>query len=106
TVAGLLLLRGAISLFSTFRIIRNGDLRSDNFPKVVVTRNNIPPFSFFPYAVIPAEEYNSGDASDIIEHEFAHIRQGHTFDLLLSEAFIAFQWFNPFAWLIKRSVIL
>lgn len=106
TVAGLLFLKGVISLISTFRIIKNGDLRSDKFPKVVVTENKIPPFSFFPYAVIPAEEYNNKDSSDIIEHEFAHIRQGHTFDLLLSEVFIAFQWFNPFAWFIKRSVIL
>lgn len=106
TVAGLLLLKGVISLISTFRIIRNGYLRSSDFPKVVVTDSKIPAFSFFPYAVIPAEEYNNKDSSDIIEHEFAHIRQGHTFDLLLSEAFIAFQWFNPFAWLIKRSVIL
>ncbi len=106
TVAGLLILRGAISLLSTFRIIKNADLRSNDFPKVVVTEARIPPFSFFPYAVIPAEEYNNKDSSNILEHEFAHIRQGHTFDLLLSEFFIAFQWFNPFAWLIKRSVIL
>jgi TonB family protein len=106
TVAGLLLLKGVISLISTFRIIKKGDLRRSDFPKVVVTDSKIPAFSFFPYAVIPAEEYNNKDSSDIIEHEFAHIRQGHTFDLLLSEAFTAFQWFNPFTWLIKRSVIL
>jgi TonB family protein len=106
TVAGLLLLRGAISLLSTFRIIKKGDLRRNNFPKVVVTEARIPPFSFFPYAVIPAKEFNNEDTSNILEHEFAHIRQGHTFDLLLSEIFIAFQWFNPLVWFIKRSVIL
>ncbi|MBK9391873.1 MAG: hypothetical protein IPN68_17390, partial [Bacteroidetes bacterium] len=65
-----------------------------------------PSISFFPYAVIPSEVYNSGNYTDILDHESAHLRQGHTFDLLLSEIFIAFQWFNPFAWLIKRSVVL
>jgi hypothetical protein len=65
-----------------------------------------PPFSFFPYIVIPKKTFESGDNLEIIEHETAHIRQGHTFDLLFSELLIAFLWFNPFMWLIKRSIIL
>jgi len=106
TMAGLLLLRTIISLISTYRIIRKGRITNSRFPRVVISENHFPPFSFFPYAVIPAEEYNSGNYSDLLDHEFAHIKEGHTFDLLLSELFIAFQWFNPFIWLIKRSIIL
>jgi TonB family protein len=105
-VAGLVLLRGAISIISTFRIIRKGAVKTSHFPKVVISEAQLPPFSFFPYAVIPAEDYNSGNYNDILDHELAHIRQWHTFDLLLSELFIALQWFNPFVWLIKRSIIL
>ena len=106
TIAGLLLLKGAMSLSSTFRIIKKGVIKNGRFPKVIISDFQLPPFSFFPYAVIPAEEFRNGNYIDILDHEFAHIRQGHTFDLLLSELFIAFQWFNPFAWLIKRSIIL
>jgi TonB family protein len=106
TVTGFLLLRAILSLISTYRIIKNGTHTNNQFPKVIISENKLPPFSFFPYAVIPAQDYESGNYSDILDHEFAHIRQGHTFDLLLSELFIAFQWFNPFVWLIKRSVIL
>jgi TonB family protein len=106
TVGGLLLLRGVISLISTYRIIKKGAVGSSGFPKVIVSDIQLPPFSFYPYAVIPAEEYRKGNYRDILDHEFAHIRQGHTFDLLLSELFIVFQWFNPFIWLIKRSIIL
>jgi TonB family protein len=106
TIAGLLLLKGIISLISTYIIIKNGVVKNNQFPKVILTGNQLPPFSFFPYAVIPDEEYKSGNYADILDHEFAHIRQGHTFDLLLSELFIAFQWFNPFVWLIKRSIML
>ena len=105
-VAGLLLIRGLISLISTYRIIRKGVVKNNSFPKVVVSDFQHPPFSFFPYAVIPSKEYESGEYGDILDHEFAHIRQGHTFDLLLSELFIALQWFNPFVWFIKRSVVL
>jgi TonB family protein len=105
-IATVLLLRGLISLISTFRIIRKGVIKSNQFPRVVISDLQHPPFSFFPYAVIPSKEYETGEYGDILDHEFAHIRQGHTFDLLLSEFFIAFQWFNPVVWFIKRSVIL
>jgi TonB family protein len=106
TIAGLVLLRGAISIISTFRIIKKGAIKTSHFPKVIISEAQLPPFSFFPYAVIPAEDYQSGNYNDILDHELAHIRHGHTFDLLISEIFIAFQWFNPFIWLIKRSIIL
>jgi beta-lactamase regulating signal transducer with metallopeptidase domain len=105
-VAAVLVLRILISLISTYRIIRKGTINRNQFPKVIISKNQLPPFSFFPYAVIPAENFTGGSYTDILDHEFAHLRQGHTFDLLLSELFIAFQWFNPFVWLIKRSVIL
>jgi TonB family protein len=106
SVTVFLLLRIGISLISTYRIIKKGTSDGRHFPKVVVSENKLPPFSFFPYAVIPVEDYKSGDYNDILDHEFAHIRQGHTFDLILSELFIAFQWFNPLVWFIKRSVVL
>lgn len=106
TITGLLLLRIIISLVSTYRIIKKGTVKNYQFPKVIVSENQLPPFSFFPYAVIPVEEYNNGSYIDLLDHEFAHIKQGHTFDLLLCELFIAFQWFNPFVWFLKRSIIL
>jgi hypothetical protein len=65
-----------------------------------------PPFSFFPYIVITKKTYESSDYLEILEHETAHIKQGHTFDLIFSELLIAILWFNPFMWLIKRSIIL
>ena len=106
TITALLILRVIISLIRTYMIIRKGEVKCGQFPKVIVSELTIPPFSFFPYAVIPAEDYKRGNYNDLINHEFAHIRQGHTFDLLLCELFIAFQWFNPVIWLIKRSVLL
>jgi TonB family protein len=106
TVAALLVIRVFISLWSTYTIIKKGNLKNNNFPKVILSHDNLPPFSFFPFAVIPAEEFQKGNYDDILEHEFAHIRQLHTFDLLISELFVAFQWFNPFVWFIKRSIVL
>jgi TonB family protein len=106
TISGLFLLRCVISVIVTLRIIKRGAVRNNQFPKIVITDLKLSPFSFFPYIVIPAEYDKSENYNDVLNHETAHVRQGHTFDLLLSEILIAVQWFNPFVWLIKRSIIL
>jgi len=106
SITGLFLLRALTGVARTFMIIRRGTIQDTKFPRVVLSDMEHPPFSFFPYVVIPKNTFESGDFSEILEHEKAHIRQGHTFDLLLSELLIAFLWFNPFMWLIKRSIVL
>jgi len=105
-ITGLFLLRIISSVAHTFMIIRKGIIQNTKFPKVVLSEMEHPPFSFFPYIVIPKKTYESGDYLEILDHETAHIKQGHTFDLLFSELLIAFLWFNPVMWLIKRSIIL
>jgi beta-lactamase regulating signal transducer with metallopeptidase domain len=105
-VTGLFLFRILSSVAQTFMIIRKGTIQNTKFPKIVLSEMEHPPFSFFPYVVIPRRTYESGDYLEILEHETAHITQGHTFDLLFSELLIAFLWFNPFMWLIKRSIVL
>ena len=105
-IAFFFLIHYIISIASTCRIINKGKKLKTGFPGVVITEQNIAPFSFFPYAVIPEEYYKDDTCSDILEHEFAHLRLYHTFDLLLAELFIVMQWFNPFVWLIKKSILL
>jgi hypothetical protein len=105
-VAGLLLLRVLISVTKAYSIIRKGTLKDTVFPKIILSEMGYPPFSFFPFVVIPGNKYNSADYGEILRHESAHVRQGHTFDLLLSEVLIAFLWLNPFIWLFRRSIVL
>jgi TonB family protein len=40
----------------------------------------------------------------ILAHELVHVRQKHTLDILLLEAVILVQWFNPVIWLLKNSL--
>ena len=105
-ISGLFLIRSAISILATVRIIKSGVLKNSQFPKIVTTELKISPFSFFPYVVIPGHYVNSESYNEILNHETAHVRQGHTFDLVLSELIITIQWFNPAIWLLKRSIIL
>lgn len=106
SITGLFLLRISYSVARTLMIIRKGTIHNTKFPKLVLSEMDHPPFSFFPYVVIQKKIFESGDYLEILEHETAHIEQGHTFDLLFSELLISFLWFNPFMWLIKRSIVL
>ena len=48
----------------------------------------------------------TGDrARRMISHEMNHIRLGHHADLLIAWFFTLFQWFNPFAYLVRRSLL-
>jgi hypothetical protein len=105
-IAGLLLLRLFISLTRAYSIIRKGTLHNTAFPKVILSEMEHPPFSIFPFVVIPRKKLESAEYPDILKHENAHVRQGHTFDLILSELLLVFIWFDPFMWLIKRSIVL
>ncbi|MFC2098096.1 hypothetical protein ACFLSI_07170, partial [Bacteroidota bacterium] len=71
---------------------------------LVITRISVSPFSFFKWLVIPEYKKKHPDLYKIIEHEMVHCRQNHSVDILLSELLIAFQWFNPFAWLLKSAI--
>lgn len=63
----------------------------------------VAPFSWMKNIAISASDLEeSGD--EILTHERAHIRNRHSWDLLLAEVCIFFQWFNPAAWLLKQEL--
>ena len=41
---------------------------------------------------------------NIFDHELAHIRGGHTYDILFAQTLAAVWWINPFYWLIRREL--
>ena len=46
------------------------------------------------------------EANQVLRHELAHVRQGHTYDHLLLEVLRAVLWFNPFVHLCGRALAL
>ncbi|NOU19839.1 MAG: peptidoglycan DD-metalloendopeptidase family protein [Bacteroidales bacterium] len=68
----------------------------------IVKTDSIIPFSFFNMIFLPKAESNPM----IIEHEMAHVRQAHWFDLILTEIASILLWFNPFVPLYKSSLKL
>ncbi|HEY5327701.1 MAG TPA: M56 family metallopeptidase [Mucilaginibacter sp.] len=58
-------------------------------------------FSFFNYLFIGT---NAPGAETIIRHELVHIRQKHSFDIVLLEIFKVINWFNPLVYLLQNSL--
>lgn len=96
--------RSIYSLLRMYILLNKGKRQKLSGNAVLVTHNrNIAPFSWMNYIVISeTDKKENGEA--ILAHEFAHIRLRHTFDLVLSEMFTFFLWFNPAAWLMKREL--
>ena len=62
-------------------------------------------FSFFQKIYVPKEPYQQGiiDQS-IIAHEQAHANQYHSVDVLFMQLSCILLWFNPFIYLIQKSI--
>ena len=72
--------------------------------RIVEVNGDKAPCSFGNTVFINPEKYDWETYNQILLHEKAHIRQGHTLDLIFAELALVFQWFNPFAWLYRRAV--
>jgi TonB family protein len=67
----------------------------------IVQKEQKQAFSFFNVLFVSKELKNR---STIMKHEFVHIRQLHSADVLLFELIAIFNWFNPVVYLYKSSI--
>ena len=61
------------------------------------------PFSWFGWVVVSRKDMDEG-AREILTHEAAHVRARHSWDIMLADAVIIMQWFNPLAWIMKNTL--
>ncbi|HPR31700.1 MAG TPA: M56 family metallopeptidase [Prolixibacteraceae bacterium] len=91
-------------IFQLFTMIaRNRSFRLKQ-ARLVITRNDITPYSFFHFIFISRDLPEQENWKAMVKHELEHVRQGHSFDVLLIDFMMVFQWFNPFYWIIRRMV--
>jgi len=97
-------LRLMIQLIQLAMIVRRNKITRQEGMKIVFVDRGYSPFSFFNLVFIRKEYYIDGKLTPVLTHEKMHIRQYHTLDLLLIEIVTIVQWFNPFAWFLRRSL--
>ena len=92
------------SLLSIALLIRRSKRRVMADGTILVAHNKAyGPFSWMRYIIV-SEQDLSDNFDMILAHERAHIRLGHSWDLLFVQLCATALWFNPAAWLLKREL--
>jgi hypothetical protein len=104
--AGSLLMLGRllIQFLSLKRLQSSAVLLSDGDVKLYHVDQKIIPFSTHSAIYINRHLHEEGELKEIIHHEFIHVKQRHSLDLWWSEILCILNWYNPFAWLIRKAI--
>jgi hypothetical protein len=62
------------------------------------------PFSFGKAIYINPGMHTAKELEEIVLHEYVHVRQRHTLDILLAELICIISWWSPFSWLLRHSI--
>jgi len=100
----LLLINYLIRLIRIVILIqKNQVIKSGRF-SLVILENECSPFSFYNHVFVSRQLRNMEGYDRMIRHEEEHIKQGHSFDILIIELLTVFQWFNPFIWMLGHAI--
>jgi BlaR1 peptidase M56 len=115
TISGILFIiyiGGVLYFFARFSYLvirlyllakRNRVSLQDGF-RMVEIEEEISPFSFFRFLFINSRSFTKSELDHVLEHEKAHIRHRHSSDHLFAHGLAVFQWFNPFAWQMRKAL--
>ncbi len=84
-------------------IIKNPSIKDGDF-RIIEMSADKAPYSFMNNIFINPTKYDWETYTQILEHEKIHVKERHTLDILFAEFVIIFQWFNPFAWQIRKVI--
>ncbi len=99
-----LALRFIIQLWSFRRLRRQAELIEGEGAKLYKVNKPIIPFSFGHSIFINPGRHDEAELKEIIRHEFVHVKQNHTLDMLWAEWLCIINWYNPFAWMLRKSI--
>ncbi|MBB6611162.1 TonB family protein [Pontibacter sp. Tf4] len=102
-----LLIRLGVQLYKLRGIIRSATPLPNYSSEATVlqTQSNYPTFAFLNYIFLhPQGHLSSQEQQQVLAHELAHVRLGHSYDVLYYELLTAVLWFNPLVWLLKAEL--
>lgn len=87
--------------------IRRNSKRYMQGCRVVLLKEKVMPHSFFNTVFLNKKQFESGKIpEEVLNHEFTHIRQKHSLDILFVELLKTIFWFNPLLYLYKNAIAL
>ncbi len=104
-ISTILLIRFVINLFKINYLVHKSEKIDKEGFTLVKINQNVSPFSFFHYLFASKQDVeNEKIQSEIFYHEFAHIKQKHSWDVVFVEFLMIFFWFNPFLYIYRKSI--
>lgn len=70
----------------------------------IVNSSNGRNYSFFNILFLHKDKLDPHELTQVLLHEQQHARMFHSVDKIIVELFIAFFWFNPFIYMIRKSL--
>ena len=99
-----LLIRLIVQYISFLRMKKKATFISDIGIHLYQVDESIIPFSFGNAVFMNRHLHTEEELKEIIRHEFVHVKQRHSVDVILGEILSLLNWFNPFAWLLRKSI--
>lgn len=107
-IIGVFSLRLLNQLFKILKTIHANEIINYGIYKLVLLKKSSTPFSFLNYIFIDKDDFGSPDnyregSSELLLHEITHVKQKHSFDVILLEIILVLQWFNPFIYRYRQA---
>ncbi len=106
-ISGLFLFRFLRNLMRLLYQIRRNPKLSYRGETLVLHLDKTPPFSFLKYIFVSLPSFEKDGISDaVFAHERCHVRERHSWDVLLVEALLVPFWFHPGLYLARHAIQL
>lgn len=106
-IGTLLTVRFTIGLVKLGKNIKNNPSKKWYNASLILLFKPLVPHTFFNYIFINKTEYEQDQIEkELLLHEYEHVKQKHSIDILFIELIQLVFWFNPFIYLIKKSIKL
>jgi hypothetical protein len=105
-LAGMVLLAGRLLLqwYSFRRMAQKAALISRGDINLYSVGGDMASFSFANAIYLNTTDYTETELAAIVKHEYVHVRQKHTIDIVLAELICIVNWYNPFVWLLRGAI--
>lgn len=101
-----LLLRFVVQLWGVLKLVRVLPVVCVDGMRLRVLPEGQGPFSFFGWVFVSRSDMALPHFREILIHEYTHVSQLHSADVVLAELFCMANWFNPAGWMLRREVRL
>jgi beta-lactamase regulating signal transducer with metallopeptidase domain len=99
-----MLARLLFQYYSLIVLRRSSKLILNGAVKVYQVDQPVMPFSFGNAIFLNQHLHEEHELREIIRHEFIHVKQRHSLDILWSELICILTWYNPFSWLLRKAI--